>query len=113
MVNVLKSKFLDVLAFDVPYKIEPVIETWSVENGILKLLMSVTSKKPRTTDLLLSCKASNLQRVARLAERDLQNLFHCEVFLVITVNIAHGPKQHLFRQPMTTDFGIDRQLHLH
>ena len=113
VINVLKSKFLDVLSFDVPYTIEPVIETWSVENGILKLLLSVTSNKPRTTDLLLSHKASNLRKVAKLAERDLQNLFHCEVFVVITVNVTHAPKKPLFQQPVTTELGIDRHLHLH
>ena len=113
VINVLKSKFLDVLSFDVPYTIEPAIETWSVENGTLKLLLSVTSNKSRTTNLLLSNKASNLHKVAKLAERDLQNLFQCEVFVVITVNVTHAPKQPLFQQPVTTELGIDRHLHLH
>ena len=111
MVNILKSKFLDVLAHDVPYKIEPIIETWSVENGILKLLASLTSKTPRTTNLLLDHKASNLQKVARLAEQDLQNLFHCEVFVLITVNVAHAPKTDPFASPLhDLNPGLDRYL---
>ena len=90
VVEVLKSKFLDVLPHDVPYKLNPVIETWSTENGILKLLVSVTSKVPRTTNLLLKSE-SNLQKIAKLTEQDLQNLFHCEVFVKITVNVTHKP----------------------
>ena len=95
-----------------PYKIEPVIETWSVENGILKLLASVTSTAPRTTKLLLNDEASNLQKVARLAEQDLQNLFHCEVFVLISVNVKHAPKAALFVQPLqeTKSRGLDRYL---
>ena len=111
MVDILKSKFLDVLAHDQPYKIEPVIETWSVENGILKILASVTSKTPRTTNLLLNHKASNLQNVARLAEKDLQNLFHCEVFVLITVNVTHAPKTQPFGNSLNEiNPGIDRYL---
>ena len=75
---------------DVPYNIEPVIETWSNEDGFLKLLASVTSNVPRTTNLFLNDKASNLIKVAKLAEKDLQNLFHCEVFVLITVNVTHN-----------------------
>ena len=80
---------LDVLPRDVPYNIEPVIETWSIENGVLKLLASVTSNVPRTTNLFLNDNATNLKKVANLAEQDLQNLFHCEVFVLITVNVTH------------------------
>ena len=103
---------MDVLAHDVPYKIEPVIETWSVENGIFKLLASVTSTAPRTTNLLLDDKASHLQKVAKLAEQDLQNLFHCEVFILISVNVTHAPKTALFAQPLpqTKSCGLDRYL---
>lgn len=90
VIEVLKSKFLDVLPHDVPYKLNPVIETWSTENGILKLLVSVVSKVPRTTNLLLRSE-SNLQTIAKLTEQDLQNLFHCEVFVKITVNVTHKP----------------------
>ena len=78
------------LPADVPYKIEPVIETWSIEDGFLKLLASVTSKVPRTTNLFLNDNASNLKKVAKLAEQDLQNLFHCEVFVLISVNVTHN-----------------------
>jgi GTPase Era involved in 16S rRNA processing len=78
-----------VLPHDVPYNIEPVIETWSNDGGFLKLLASVTSNVPRTTNLLLNDNASNLSKVAKLAEQDLQNLFHCEVFVLITVNVTH------------------------
>lgn len=95
VVDVLKSKFLDVLAHDVPYKIVPVIQTWSIDpkSHILKLLISVDSDSPRTTHLLLYHRAANLSKVAKLAERDLQNLFGCEVFVTITVNVVHPPRK--------------------
>ena len=50
------------------------------------------SKVPRTTNILLDDSAANLKKVAKLAEQDLQNLFHCEVFVLITVNVTHKRK---------------------
>lgn len=93
VVNILKSKLLNVLPNDVPYKIQPVIETWSADNGILRLLISITSNVPRVTSLLLSNHAMNLKQVAKLAEHDLQNLFQCEVFVLMHVNVTHGVKE--------------------
>ena len=84
---------LNVLPNDVPYKIQPVIETWSADNGILRLLISITSNVPRVTSLLLSNHAMNLKQVAKLAEHDLQNLFQCEVFVWMHVNVTHGVKE--------------------
>ena len=87
----MKSKLLDVLPNDVPYKMEPIIETWSTENGILKLLFTITSRVPRTTNLLLKDQPPKIQEIAKLAEKDLQNLFHCEVFVKIHVDVTHKP----------------------
>ena len=70
---------------------EPTIETWSTENGILRLLFSITSKVPRTTNLLLKDVPSKLEMIAKKTEQDLQNLFHCEVFIKINVNVTHKP----------------------
>ena len=91
VLDVLKSKLLEVLPHDIPYKMEPIIETWSTENGILKLLFSITSKVPRTTNLLLRSEPSNLEMIAKKTEQDLQNLFHCEVFIKININVTHKP----------------------
>jgi GTPase Era involved in 16S rRNA processing len=40
--RIVKSKFLDVLPTDVPYKLRPVINTWIVENGVLRIGIEVT-----------------------------------------------------------------------
>ena len=87
----MKSKLLDVLPNDLPYRMEPVIETWSTENGILRLLISIESKVPRSTNLLLRNEPSKIQEIAKLTEQDLQNLFHCEVFVKVNVNVTHKP----------------------
>ena len=113
MINIVKSKFLDVLPWDIPYKIEPEIQTWTVDNGTLRLLISVNSDEPRTTQLLLHSTLSNLQRIAKLAERDLQNLFHCEVFVLISVNVTHDQKPARFKPLQSVKHftpGIDRYL---
>ena len=39
--QIVKSKFLEVLPSDVPYKISPVIQTWSMDNGVLRLGIQV------------------------------------------------------------------------
>ena len=70
----MKSKLLDVLPNDLPYRMEPVIETWSTENGIIRLLISIESKVPRSTNLLLRNEPSKIQEIAKLTEQDLQNL---------------------------------------
>lgn len=80
---------------------EPIIETWSTENGILKLLFTITSKVPRTTNLLLRSEPSNLEMIAKKTEQDLQNLFHCEVFIKINVNVTHKPSP-TSREPLKT-----------
>ena len=41
MKQIVKSKFLEVLPSDVPYKISPVIQTWSMDNGVLRLGVTV------------------------------------------------------------------------
>jgi hypothetical protein len=41
--QIIKSKFLEVLPSDVPYKISPVIQTWSMDNGVLRLGITVTT----------------------------------------------------------------------
>ena len=101
VLDVLKSKLLEVLPHDIPYKMEPIIETWSTENGILKLLFSITSKVPRTTNLLLRSEPSNLEMIAKKTEQDLQNLFHCEVFIKININVTHKPSP-TSREPIKT-----------
>ena len=41
--QIVKAKFLEVLPSDVPYKISPVIQTWSMDNGVLRLGIQVCS----------------------------------------------------------------------
>ena len=74
----------------------PVLETWQNENGMLKILASIDTEKPRTTNLLLNESAKNLRAIAKLTENDLQSLFQCEVFVLITVNVQHKPKLEKF-----------------
>merc|ERR1712141_561723 len=69
-----------------------VVETLQNEIGILKILASIDSKKPRTTNLLLDESAKKLRAIAKLTEIDLQSLFQCEVFVMITVNVQHKSK---------------------
>jgi GTP-binding protein Era len=66
VLETLKSKILEVLPNDVPYKMNPELETWQNENGMLKILASVDSEKPRTTNLLLNESAKNLRTIAKL-----------------------------------------------
>ena len=90
---------------DVPYKMNPELETWQNENGILKILASIDSKKPRTTNLLLDESAKNLRAIAKLTEIDLQSLFQCEVFVMITVNVQHKPKLEKLSSPKLNSKG--------
>jgi len=39
--QIVKAKFLEVLPSEVPYKINPVIQTWSMDNGVLRLGIQV------------------------------------------------------------------------
>ena len=42
--KIVKAKFLDVLPSDVPYKINPTIQTWSMDSGVLRLGIQVKTK---------------------------------------------------------------------
>jgi len=90
-----KSKFLDVYDRSLPYQVKPEIQTWQVENGVLRLFIMVHSDKPYETNQLLRNQnpRSSLFAVNQLLEQDLQNLFKCEVFVTIQVNVKHkkGP----------------------
>merc|ERR1712142_1323537 len=90
-----KSKFLDVYDRSLPYQVKPEIQTWQVENGVLRLFIMVHSDKPYETNQLLRNQnpRSSLFAVKQLLEQDLQNLFKCEVFVTIQVNVKHkkGP----------------------
>ena len=41
--------------------------------------------------LLSKLSTSKVQEIAKLTEQDLQNLFHCEVFVKVNVNVTHKP----------------------
>ena len=43
--KIVKAKFLDVIPSDIPYKINPVIQTWSMDNGVLRLGIQVMALK--------------------------------------------------------------------
>lgn len=92
VLRVVKSKLLEILPSDVPYAIEPVISSWLVKDGVLRLNVQINSNKPRTTRMLLYHKAANLSSIAKLAEYDLQNFFGREVFVMLSVNVTHKPK---------------------
>ena len=90
VLKICKSKFLDVLKYDIPYKLKPQIQSWQVENGVLRLLIQIDSHKPIVTHTLLyNKKGAVVAKIGRLIENDLQNLFHCEVFVLINVNVTH------------------------
>lgn len=40
--RIVKAKFLDILPTDVPYSLKPIINTWIVENGVLRIGVEVT-----------------------------------------------------------------------
>ena len=42
--QIVKAKFLEILPSDVPYKINPVIQTWTMDNGVLRLGLTVNFK---------------------------------------------------------------------
>ena len=88
----IKAKLLEVLPHDVPYLLNPEIETWDTENGVLRLGVAVFSKQKRITRLLLSGKGDVLRQISVLAEQDLQNFFETEVCVHINVIIAHKTK---------------------
>ena len=55
----------------------------------LRLQLTVESHKPTTSKYLLQKRAA--VELARLIEKDCQNLFHCEVFCFIIVDMKHAP----------------------
>ncbi len=89
--KVVKSKLLEVLPKEAPYLLQPEIASWKIENGVLRLNITINSSKPRLTGLLLYHGASNLKTVSQLTEHDLQNFFGREVFVLLSVNTTHAP----------------------
>lgn len=87
-----KAKCMEVLPYDIPYKINPQIWYWNVENGILRLGAEIPSYNNRITRQLLKNRGKNLRAIAEQCEIDLQNFFHCEVFVNLDVTVRHKVK---------------------
>lgn len=83
-----KAKFLDVLKADIPYKLEPVISSWTHESYGLKIGINVDSANKRVAAALLGDIAV-IKEVARRTEDDLRNFFQCSVFVYINVNLMN------------------------
>lgn len=83
VIEVVKSKFLEVLSGALPYKIKPEIASWVVENEVVRINIQVQTKQP---DILLQNRGYDLRLVGKLAEKDLQDFFGREVFLLISLH---------------------------
>ncbi len=84
-----KAKLLEVLPGDIPYTLKPRIDSWLVEEGLLRVGITVDSHHMRISSALLGKGAVNVKKVASLSETDLQNFFQCTVFVTIFVETLH------------------------
>ena len=53
--KIVKAKFLDILSTDIPYKINPMIQSWSMDNGVLRMVIQVCNKSPSLHNSALLC----------------------------------------------------------
>ena len=89
VLKTVKSKLLEYLKYDIPYNLEPYITDWFVESGILKIVVTIDSEKPRITKSLL--KSSKMRQISKSSEEDLSNFFETDIVLNIFVNVKHSP----------------------
>lgn len=91
--DICRAKFMEVLHSTFAYDINVNITSWVVDNGVLRLQVTYHSKNKYTTKYLLQQRGT--LDVAKRIEKDLQNLFHCEVFVFVVVDIKHpNVKEH-------------------
>ena len=89
--DICRAKFMEVLrnnfAYDLKGRVH--ISSWVVDNGVLRLQVTYQSHNKSVTKHLLQHKGT--LDVAKRIEKDLQNLFHCEVFVFVIVDVKHEP----------------------
>ena len=91
VINIVKSKCLEVYPGSYPYQLKPQIGEWKVENGVLRLNIQFLVR-PSLERYLLGKEKGGLRRVAKLSEVDLQNFFSCPVFMSISVHSNSSKK---------------------
>eukprot|EP00095_Tigriopus_kingsejongensis_P008102 maker-scaffold590_size129399-snap-gene-0.35 protein:Tk08102 transcript:maker-scaffold590_size129399-snap-gene-0.35-mRNA-1 annotation:"hypothetical protein DAPPUDRAFT_194445" len=84
----IKAKLLEVLPNEIPYALEPEIESWHYENGTLRIGILIHAKKERYSAYLMSAGGQDIKTFAKLAEADLQNFFQTEVFVGVNVKLV-------------------------
>jgi len=89
VLSIARAKLLEILYGERAYRTKIKISSWVVDNGCLRLQLTVESHKRTTSKYLLQKRAA--VELARLIEKDCQNLFHCEVFCFIIVDMKHAP----------------------
>ncbi|CAB4068780.1 era [Lepeophtheirus salmonis] len=85
--DIIKSKLLDFLPYDIPYLLDPIIDFWKLENEVLRICATINSTHPRITSQIL--RKHRLREIALSVEQDLQNFFETDVFLNINVQVLH------------------------
>jgi GTPase Era involved in 16S rRNA processing len=85
VLNVIKSKCLEVFEGSIGYTISPKIGEWKVENEVLRLNIQFIVA-PSVEKILLADHAAGLRAIAKLSECDLQNFFQTPVFVGISVH---------------------------
>uniref|UniRef100_A0A0K2TDZ2 GTPase Era, mitochondrial n=1 Tax=Lepeophtheirus salmonis TaxID=72036 RepID=A0A0K2TDZ2_LEPSM len=88
--DIIKSKLLDFLPYDIPYLLDPIIDFWKLENEVLRICATINSTHPRITSQIL--RKHRLREIALSVEQDLQNFFETDVFLNINVQVLHGKR---------------------
>ena len=85
VLNVIKSKCLEVFEGPIGYTISPKIGEWKVENEVLRLNIQFIVS-PSVEKILLADHAAGLRTIAKLSECDLQDFFQTPVFVGISVH---------------------------
>ena len=85
MINIVKSKCLEVFKGNIGYNLKPKIGEWKVENSVLRLNIQFIVA-PSTKKVLLAEDAAGLRTIAKLSECDLQDFFQTPVFVGISVH---------------------------
>ena len=89
-----KAKLLEAFDSDVPYAIEPKLESWEMdEDGhLLRIVFYLSSNKSYHTNSLRKGGFRYLRSAARMAEQDLSTLFECDVRVSLSVVPMHRIK---------------------